>query len=107
MVAVERAVYGRQFPDGEPTDLSRIASPHAVLPLSRLCRHGRPSQWFAANNVGTFGVDLWASDWVKMTPGGGVEIESSPGSKSIKRGMLLFHDIYPWTAEMMPRFLAN
>ena len=23
---------------------------------------------FAANDVGVFGVDLWASDWIEMTP---------------------------------------
>ena len=25
-------------------------------------------RWLAANNVGVFSVDLWAGDWIKMTP---------------------------------------
>ena len=63
--------------------------------------------WFAANNVGIFGVDLWASDWIKMTPEEELRLVMSRLDKNGHRGMLLMHDNHPWTAEMVPMLLKE
>ena len=106
MVTVEREVYGAQFPDGEPGDLAQL---HVHTPFFRFPGFADTADltaWFAANNVGTFGVDIWASDWVRMTPE--AELKLILGRlEQQKRGMLLFHDMYPWTAAMLPAFLVE
>jgi len=106
MVADERAAYGTRFPDGEPTDLSQIKLHTPFFRFPGFADTADLRAWFAANNVGIFGVDLWASDWVKMTPDEELKLILGRLEKQ-KRGMLLFHDIYPWTAEMMPAFLRE
>ena len=68
MLAVERAAYGARFPDGEPTDLSQLKLHTPFFRFPGFADTADLRSWFAANNVGIFGVDLWASDWVKMTP---------------------------------------
>ena len=62
--------------------------------------------WFAANNVGVFGTDLWASDWVKMTPQAELKLIMAR-LEAAKRGMILFHDNQQWTADMLPDFLRE
>ena len=62
--------------------------------------------WFAANNVGIFGVDLWASDWVEMTPEEELKLILGRLEKA-ERGMMLFHDNRQWTADMLPAFLRE
>ncbi|MGE3148757.1 MAG: polysaccharide deacetylase family protein [Pseudorhodoplanes sp.] len=54
--------------------------------------------------IAVFGADVWASDWDPMTPDAQLQlvlarIERSGG------GILLFHDIQPRTAAMLPAFL--
>ena len=68
MIAVEKAAYGQTFPEGEPKDLKdlKLHTPWFRFPGFADTQDLR--DWFAANNVGIFGVDLWASDWIKMTP---------------------------------------
>ena len=62
--------------------------------------------WFAANNVGIFGVDLWASDWVAMTPERGAEADHRPAGKGRARHAAVPRQP-PWTADMMPAFLRE
>jgi peptidoglycan/xylan/chitin deacetylase (PgdA/CDA1 family) len=104
MVADERAAYGTQFPGGEPTDLTQIKLHTPFFRFPGFADTQDLRNWFAANNVGIFGVDLWASDWVKMTPEEELKLILGRLEKQ-KRGMLLFHDNRPWTAAMMPAFL--
>ena len=68
MIAVEKAAYGQDFSAGEPKDLKdlKLHAPFFRFPGFADTQDLR--QWLAANNVGIFGVDLWASDWIKMTP---------------------------------------
>ena len=62
--------------------------------------------WFAKNNVAIFGVDLWASDWIKMTPDEELKLVFQRLDRA-RKGMLLLHDNRPWTAQMLPRFLEE
>jgi peptidoglycan-N-acetylglucosamine deacetylase len=60
--------------------------------------------WAAERDIGVFGCDLWASDWVHMTP----DVELARMMDRLRhagRGMILLHDIQPQTAAMVPAFL--
>ena len=61
--------------------------------------------WLRVHQVAVFGADLWASDWVPMTPD--AELELLMGRlRTAGRGIVLLHDIKRQTADMLPRFLA-
>jgi peptidoglycan/xylan/chitin deacetylase (PgdA/CDA1 family) len=107
MIAVEKAAYGRTFPDGEPKDLKdlKLHTPWFRFPGFADTQDLR--DWFAANDVGIFGVDLWASDWIKMTPEEELKLVMSRLEKNGQKGMLLMHDNHPWTAEMVPMLLKE
>jgi peptidoglycan-N-acetylglucosamine deacetylase len=107
MIAVEKAAYGQTFPDGEPKDLKSLTlhTPFFRFPGFADTRDLRG--WLAAGNVGTFGVDLWASDWIPMTPEAELKLVMSRLEKNGQKGMLLLHDSHPWTAAMVPMLLAR
>lgn len=55
--------------------------------------------------IAVFGADFWASDWNVMTP----EAELALVMKRLEAaggGIVLFHDTKPYTAAMIPAFLA-
>ena len=106
MIAVEKAAYGQTFPEGEPKDLKdlKLHAPFFRFPGFADTQDLR--DWFAANNVGIFGVDLWASDWIKMTPEEELNLVMSRLDR-LGRGMLLLHDNHPWTADMVPMLLRE
>jgi hypothetical protein len=106
MAADEHAGYGVNFPPGEPKDLADIKLHAPFFRFPGFADTADLRGWFAQNNVGIFGVDLWASDWVKMTPQAELNLIMSRLEKP-KRGMILFHDIHPWTAAMLPDFLRE
>ena len=106
MAAVEHAAYGVDFPPGGPKDLTEIKLHTPWFRFPGFADTADLRGWFAQNNVGIFGVDLWASDWVKMTPEQELKLILDRLEKP-KRGMLLFHDIHPWTAQMLPEFLRE
>ena len=61
--------------------------------------------WLAGRHIAVFGADLWASDWVSMTPE--AELALLMGRlKTAGRGIVLLHDIKAQTADMMPAFFA-
>ena len=64
-------------------------------------------EWLAANDVGIFGVDLWASDWIKMTPEEELKLVMGRLEKNGHKGMLLMHDNHPSTAAMVPMLLKR
>jgi peptidoglycan-N-acetylglucosamine deacetylase len=107
MISVEKAAYGQTFPEGEPKDLKdlKLHAPFFRFPGFADTQDLR--DWFAANNVGIFGVDLWASDWIKMTPEEELNLVMSRLEKNGHKGMLLMHDNHPWTAEMVPMLLSE
>lgn len=104
MIAVERDAYGRDFSAGEPTDLARLRLHAPFFRFPGFADTADLRRWFADNNVAIFGTDLWASDWVPMTPEAELKLILGRLDK-VGRGMLLFHDDKPWTAAMMPVFL--
>ncbi len=107
MIAVEKAAYGQTFPAGEPKDLKDIRLHAPWFRFPGFADTADLRAWFAANNVGIFGVDLWASDWIKMTPDEELNLVMSRLEKNGHRGMLLMHDNHPWTAEMVPMLLRE
>ena len=106
MIAVERDAYGQNFPDGEPTDLAKLKLHAPFFRFPGFADTADLRTWFADNNVAIFGTDLWASDWIPMKPEQELKLILGRLEKA-GRGMLLFHDNRPWTAEMMPTFLAE
>ena len=62
-------------------------------------------KWLHDRGVAVFGADLWASDWIPMTPD--AELDLLMGRlRAAGRGIVLLHDIKRQTADMLPRFLA-
>jgi peptidoglycan-N-acetylglucosamine deacetylase len=106
MIAVERAAYGADFSAGEPKDLSGLKLHAPFFRFPGFADTPDLKAWFAANNVGIFSTDLWASDWIEMTPQ--VELNLIMARlEQVKRGMILLHDNHQWTADMLPRFLRE
>ena len=60
--------------------------------------------WLASMGVGVFGCDLWASDWTPMSPERQLSLMIGRLRRE-RRGILLFHDVQPQTAAMLPAFL--
>jgi peptidoglycan/xylan/chitin deacetylase (PgdA/CDA1 family) len=107
MIAVEKAAYGRDFEGAEPNEPKdlKLEAPWFRFPGFADTQDLR--DWFSANNVGIFGVDLWASDWIKMTPEEELKLVMSRLEKNGHKGMLLMHDNHLWTAEMVPMLLRE
>lgn len=104
-VSIERAAYGRDFAQGEPDDLGKL-KPHA--PFFRFPGFADTADlrdWFAKSGVAIFSVDIWASDWIPMTPEQELKLILARLNKAGK-GMILLHDNKPWTAAMLPAFLS-
>jgi peptidoglycan/xylan/chitin deacetylase (PgdA/CDA1 family) len=106
MAEVEHVAYGVDFPPGGPADLADVKLHTPFFRFPGFADTADLRGWFAQNNVGIFGVDLWASDWIEMTPEQELKLILSRLEKP-KRGMLLFHDNRPWTAAMLPEFLRE
>ena len=98
MIAVEKAAYGRDVSAREPKDL-KLEAPFFRFPGFADTPELR--QWFAPTTSAIFGVDLWASDWIKMTPEEELKLVMSRLEKNGHKGMLLMHDNHPWTAAMV------
>lgn len=63
-------------------------------------------EWLSARNIAVFGADLWASDWLTMTPEAELALVLERLEKA-GRGILLFHDSKMQTAEMLPSLLRE
>jgi peptidoglycan/xylan/chitin deacetylase (PgdA/CDA1 family) len=62
--------------------------------------------WLGSQKIAVFGADLWASDWLEMTPDAELKLIMSRLDEA-KRGIILFHDSRPSTAAMLPDFLRE
>jgi peptidoglycan-N-acetylglucosamine deacetylase len=107
MIAVEKAAYGRDFSGVEPKEPKDLKLEAPWFRFPGFADTADLRDWFAANNVGIFGVDLWASDWIKMTPEEELKLVMGRLEKNGHRGMLLLHDNHPWTAEAVPLLLRE
>jgi peptidoglycan-N-acetylglucosamine deacetylase len=62
--------------------------------------------WLAQRNIVVFGADLWASDWLPMSPR--AELQTVLARlEAEKRGILLLHDIRRSTVLMLPELLSK
>ena len=59
-----------------------------------------------ARRIVVFGADVWASDWLRMTPDQELRLILARIDQ-IGRGIVLFHDTKTQTAEMLPAFLRE
>ncbi len=57
-----------------------------------------------SRGIVVFGTDLWASDWIKMTPRQELKLITDR-LDAVGKGIILFHDTKVWTAAMLPAFL--
>jgi peptidoglycan-N-acetylglucosamine deacetylase len=106
MITIEKIVYGADFSAGEPKDLSGLKLHAPFFRFPGFADTADLKAWFAANNIGIFSTDLWASDWIEMTPQAELNLIMAR-LEAVKRGMILFHDNRQWTATMLPRFLRE
>jgi peptidoglycan/xylan/chitin deacetylase (PgdA/CDA1 family) len=107
MIAVEKAAYGRDFTDGEPKEPRDLKLEAPFFRFPGFADTPDLRAWFAANDVGIFGVDLWASDWIPMSPSDELQLVMRRLEKNGHKGMLLLHDNHPWTAAMVPMLLRE
>jgi peptidoglycan/xylan/chitin deacetylase (PgdA/CDA1 family) len=57
-----------------------------------------------SRGIVVFGTDLWAGDWVRMTPRQELKLITDR-LDAVGKGIILFHDTKVWTAAMLPAFL--
>ncbi len=107
MIAVEKAAYGRDFTGLDPKEPKDLKLEAPLFRFPGFADTPDLRKWFAANDVGIFGVDLWASDWIKMTPEEELKLVMGRLEKNGHKGMLLLHDNHPWTAAMVPMLLRE
>ncbi len=62
--------------------------------------------WLESHNIGIFGADFWASDWLMLTPDAELERILTRLDKD-GRGILLLHDTRRSTALMLPKLLVE
>jgi peptidoglycan/xylan/chitin deacetylase (PgdA/CDA1 family) len=96
IAADELALYGerRRTPTTPFFRFPGFASSHALL--DRMSERG----------LVVFGADVWASDWVPMTPEQELHLILSR-IEQVGRGIVLFHDTKAQTAHMLPAFLRQ
>jgi peptidoglycan-N-acetylglucosamine deacetylase len=104
VAAVERQAYGADVGALSPTNLAVLRLHAPFFRFTGFAETPDLHAFLAANNVAIFGTDLWAADWLKMTPQ--QELRTILGALDrAGRGMILLHDDKPWTAAMLPDFL--
>jgi peptidoglycan/xylan/chitin deacetylase (PgdA/CDA1 family) len=62
--------------------------------------------WLTNRKIILFGADLWASDWLRMTPKAELDLVLNR-LEAEKGGILLMHDIHRTTAAMLPDLLVE
>ncbi len=106
MVAVEKDAYGQDFSGGEPKDLRDLKLHAPFFRCPGFADTEELRRWLATNNVGVFGADLWADDWIKMTPREELDLVMRRLDR-LGKGILLLHDTHQWTADMLPMLLRK
>ena len=92
----EFALYGRRRTD--PT------TPFFRFP--GFASNGVLLDWLQGRHIVVFGADVWASDWLPMTPAEELQLILSRIER-IGSGIVLLHDIKAQTAAMLPAFLRE
>mgnify|MGYP001551077153 CR=1 FL=1 len=92
----EFALYGRRRND--PT------TPFFRFP--GFASNGVVLEWLQGRHIVVFGADVWASDWLPMTPAQELQLILSRIER-IGSGIVLLHDIKAQTAALLPAFLRE
>ncbi|MGP0089578.1 MAG: polysaccharide deacetylase family protein [Xanthobacteraceae bacterium] len=96
IAAVEQALYGG-------------AAAKPVTPFFRFPGFAsRPDllDWLEKRKILVFGTDLWASDWIRMSPDAELRLLLAR-LQTAGRGIILLHDTRAQTAAMLPIFLRE
>ena len=94
--AVDKALYGRAA-NRPHTPFFRFPGFAATPSLL---------DWLAAREIVVFGADLWAGDWIPMSPD--QQLSQTLGRlEATHGGIILFHDTKRQTAAMLPAFLRS
>jgi peptidoglycan/xylan/chitin deacetylase (PgdA/CDA1 family) len=105
MAAIEKLAYGADVSAAPAGDIAALKLHTPFFRFTGFAETANLHALFAANNVGIFGTDVWAADWNKMTAKKELGVIMAALDHA-GRGIVLLHDDKPWTAEMMPDFLA-
>jgi peptidoglycan/xylan/chitin deacetylase (PgdA/CDA1 family) len=106
MAAVERAGYGAEATQDERGDLASLDLHTPFFRFPGFADTPALRRWLAAAGVAVFGADLWASDWIEMSPREELALTLERLERA-GRGIILFHDTHRWTADMLPDFLGE
>ena len=100
IAADERAIYGAQAqPDHPHVPFFRFPGFADTDPLLR---------YLDARGIAVFGSDLWAGDWIAMSPEHERErVVALLKKRPLHNGIILFHDTKASTARMLPDLLRE
>jgi peptidoglycan/xylan/chitin deacetylase (PgdA/CDA1 family) len=87
-----------------------LGDPNAVAPFFRIPGLGRSEvieEALAARGLAVFSIDTDADDWFRHVSAAQVVEKSMSRLEKLGRGILLLHDIHPWTAEALPELLRQ
>jgi peptidoglycan/xylan/chitin deacetylase (PgdA/CDA1 family) len=97
--------------DGGIASVSAVlGDPDAVAPFFRIPGLGRSEVIegaLAARGLAVFSIDTDADDWFRHVSAAQVVEKSMSRLEKLGRGILLLHDIHPWTAAALPELLRQ
>jgi peptidoglycan-N-acetylglucosamine deacetylase len=106
MAEVEKEVYGTDVGALAPGDLAALKLHTPFFRFTGFAETPDLHTFLDANNVGIFGTDLWAADWVPMTAKRELNVVLTTLDRA-GRGMFLLHDSKQSTADMLPQLLRE
>ncbi len=97
--------------DGGIASVSAVlGDPDAVAPFFRIPGLGRSEvieEALASRGLAVFSIDTDADDWFRHVSAAQVVEKSMSRLEKLGRGILLLHDIHPWTADALPELLRQ
>lgn len=85
------------------------SSPEPVAPFFRypyLSSSPLTVDYLKSRNIGQFAIDIDSSDW-RVRSSKAVITRVMAGLRRKGRGIILMHDIHPWTADALPQLLSE
>jgi peptidoglycan-N-acetylglucosamine deacetylase len=99
-----------QIDDGIAAVGAALGDPDAVAPFFRIPGLGRSEaneKALAERGLAIFSIDTDADDWFHHVSAAQVVEKSMSRLEKLGRGILLLHDIHPWTADAVPELLRQ
>jgi peptidoglycan/xylan/chitin deacetylase (PgdA/CDA1 family) len=99
-----------QIDGGIASVSAALGDPDAVAPFFRIPGLGRSEvieEALAARGLAVFSIDTDADDWFRHVSAAQVVEKSMSRLEKLGRGILLLHDIHPWTAAAIPELLRQ